>query len=333
MMGGQLSSQAMHEQGAFTYYGATIDPSRVKTVTGIAMPPPLRQQLTGWGISELESCLREINAFLKLEGMIFELIDEAKVDVYKIEGLNEALMSAKGTEMIMARIGMSNRLKNYQNAIVMDMGDEYTQKQLGTVYNGLSQIYEQIRMNLAAAVRFPLDKLFGQSATGLNACGEVTIEMYNAIVEIVRQKAEPLLKWIIDLRCRALFGFEVDFEIEWPTLRVLSGTEAETVATSKQARAVALYNLGLMTPENLEKKLKMDGLISVELEREPVQMGEDGNAVKVAGGGAKNGAKEYGKQKEKPKPKGKEKAGARMNGLDGLRERRRERRGGQTAAA
>jgi len=227
-------------------------------------------------LSELERCLREINSFLKFQDMIFELVDEAKIDVYKIKGFNTTLASAQGMQLLTARFNLANMLKNFNNAIAMDADDDYNQKQLGTVFNGLANIYEQMRMNLAAAIGMPLDKLFGQSASGLNANGEDTIEAYNSLVETVRVKAEPLLKWAIGLRCRSLFGFAPEFKIEWPKLRVLSDKEQEEVNTSKQNRLLSLYDRGLLTPETLDEGLAQDGLISVELESEPIKGEEDG---------------------------------------------------------
>jgi len=254
----------------YSYYSVTgINPERVKRVLGVPAPSFIRQQLQGWGMSELERCLREINSFLKFQDLLFELIDEAKIDIYKIEGFNEALASSQGTNMIQKRIQLANMLKNYKNAIVMDKDDEYEQKQLGTVFNGLAAIYEELRMNLSAALKIPMGKLFGTSASGLNANGEDAIENYNALVETVRKKLEPLLKWVVSIRCQQLFGFVPDFAIQFPSLRVMTSTEEEAVKTSKQNRALAIFDRGVMAVEKLEETLTKDGLISVKLEKSP----------------------------------------------------------------
>jgi uncharacterized protein len=254
---------------SYTYYNLSgIVPSRVHRVNGVPAPKFIRQQLQGWGMSELERCLREINSFLKFQDLIFELIDEAKVDVYKIEGFNEALASSFGTEMIQQRVHLANALKNYKSALVMDKQDEYTQKQLGTVFNGLAAIYEQLRMNLSAALKIPMGKLFGTSASGLNANGEDAIENYNALVETVRQKAQPLLRWVIDIRCQTLFGFIPEYTVEFASLRVMSAKDEEGVKTSKQARAMALFAAGAMDVSALEETLTKDGLLSVKLKKD-----------------------------------------------------------------
>ncbi len=254
----------------YAYYSVTgINPERVKRVMGVPAPKYIRQQLQGWGMSELERCLREINSFLKFQDLLFELIDEAKIDVHKIEGFNEMLATQKGTEMVQKRVQLANMLKNYKNALVMDKDDDYMQKQLGTVFNGLAAIYEELRMNLSAALKIPMGKLFGTSASGLNASGEDAIENYNALVETVRKKLEPLLKWVISIRCQQLFGFVPDFTIQFPSLRVMTAEDEEKVKTSKQKRATDLFSLGVMSVPALEETLTKDGLLSVKLEKSP----------------------------------------------------------------
>jgi hypothetical protein len=295
--GGQAGGQGSGLANLYSYYGEMLDGSRLKRVMGIAPPPPTHLQLQGYGLSELEFCLKEIQTFLKLEKLIFELLDEAKIDVYLVNGLANQLLDRTGTEKTRLRFQFTNAMKSYQNAVILDKEDEYQQKQLGNVFNGVSAICDQIRMNMAAAVRFPMDKLFGQSADGMNASGEDTIENYNAIVEGVRKKAEPLLKWAIRLRAKTLFGFEPEFTVKWPSLRILGAMDQETVNTSKQARALALYGLGLLKPKALEQILRKEGLLSVSLENEPLEMGEDGGTT--AAGTRKPGDKGNGGEKGK----------------------------------
>lgn len=318
---GKTGADALLPIGNYRYNEISFDPSRVKRVIGVPAPHWIRQQLSGWGMSELERCLREINMFLKFQDMIFELVDEAKIDIYKIKGFNTLLASAQGTQLVQARIQLSNMLKNFKNALVMDMEDDYVQKQMGQVFNGLASIYEQIRMNLAAALKFPMDKLFGQSSSGLNANGEDTIENYNAIVESVRHKAEPLIKWAVALRARALFGFDLKFTIEWPALRVLSAKEQEEVNTSKQNRALGIYNLGLWDTSALDETLTKEGLISVPLLKTP----ELRDPAESNGGGSKSD------QSSAPKP-AKKKENARADFDSGLEFLRAEKRRLRSAA-
>ncbi len=247
----------------YNYYGLPLHESRVIKVLGVEAPSYIRLRLQGWGMSEIERCIRAINAFVKFETLIFELLDEAKIDVFKIMGFNDALLTDEGTANTQRRVMLANRLKNYQNALAMDKEDDYAQKQI--TWSGLAEIWNELRMNLSSALKIPMNKLFGQSATGFGG-GEDALENYNSIVEQVRVDAEPVVTEIVDLRCQQLFGFIPDYTCHWKTLKVLDGVQEEEVKTKKQARAMELFAQRLVTGREVSTILKTDNLLHIDTE-------------------------------------------------------------------
>jgi len=247
----------------YNFYGLPIHYSRVVKVSGVEAPSYIRLRLQGWGMSEIERCIRPINAFVKFESLIFELLDEAKIDVYRIQGFNDSLLTEDGTANTQRRIQLSNQLKNFQNALAMDKEDEYDQKQI--TWSGLAEIWQQLRLNLSSALKIPMNKLFGESATGFGG-GEDALENYNSIVEGVRTDAEPLVTEVVDLRCQQLFGFIPDYEIVWQPLRVLDGVEQEKVLTSKQARILEMFRDRLVTGREASTLLRTEGLLPIDTE-------------------------------------------------------------------
>lgn len=247
----------------YNYYGLPLHESRVIKVLGVEAPSYIRMRLQGWGMSEIERCIRAINAFVKFETLIFELLDEAKIDVFKIMGFNDALLTDEGTQNTQRRVMLANRLKNYQNALAMDKEDDYAQKQI--TWSGLAEIWNELRMNLSSALKIPMNKLFGQSATGFGG-GEDALENYNSIVEQVRVDAEPVVTEIVDLRCQQLFGFIPDYTCHWKTLKVLDGVQEEEVKTKKQARAMELFAQRLVTGREVSTILKTDNLLHIDTE-------------------------------------------------------------------
>jgi phage-related protein (TIGR01555 family) len=214
-------------------------------------------------MSEIERCIRAINSFIKFENLIFELLDEAKIDVFRIEGFNDSLLTDDGTANTQRRILLANQLKNYQNALAMDVNDEYIQKQLS--WSGLADLWQQLRLNLSCQLRIPMNKLFGESATGFGG-GEDAIENYNSIVETVQNDAEPVVGEVVDLRCQQLFGFVPDYDVVWPKLRNLSGEAEEKVKASKQNRAMQLFQQRLVTGRETSTILRQDGLLNIHTE-------------------------------------------------------------------
>src|SRR3954471_18346943 len=147
---------------------------------GLTAPSFVRPRLRGWGFSVVETLVRSINQYLKATDLGFEVLDEFKLDVFKIKNLVNTLLSPNGAEKIQKRIQLANWQKNYQNALVMDSEDDFDHKQLS--FSGLAEVQDGIGKQVAADLRMPITNLFGQSAAGFNSA-EDDIEVYNAMVE------------------------------------------------------------------------------------------------------------------------------------------------------
>ena len=250
----------------YNFYGQDIHSSRVITVSGREAPSVIRPQLAGWGMSEVEHMVRDLNAYFKNKDMIFELLDEAKIDVYKIEGFNNALATTDGTTLIKKRIEMANQLKNYLTAVVMDKNDDYDQKQLS--FGGLAEMSKENMIGIASALKIPMTKLFGLSAAGFNS-GEDDIENYNCLVESnVRTPLRPVIRRVLELICVKLFGYKPDIDFKYKSLRIIGATDEETVKASKHTRILNLYDRGLITVEETAQMLKKEGLLPIETQAE-----------------------------------------------------------------
>ena len=252
------------KETTYNFYGQPIHSSRILIFKGKEAPSWLRRQLRGWGMSEVERIVTSFNQYLKNNNVIFELLDEAKVDVYGIEGMNAALLSSEGTAKVSQRIQSANQIKNFVNAITMDVNDTYEQKQMS--FSGLAEVLTQIRQGIASDLKMPITKLFGVSSTGFNS-GEDDIENYNSMVEgEVRQKMKPMVAQVVQIACQKLFGMTLDdLEIEFNPLRILSAEQEENVKDRQFARNLLSYQNGLMTAQEFKEATNKDNLTSVEL--------------------------------------------------------------------
>lgn len=249
----------------FDYYGKKIHRSRVFTIKGKEPPSQLRPILRGWGMSEVEKAVRSINAYLKNQQVTFDLLDEAKIDVYKIKGFNSSLLSQNGSAQISNRVALSNRIKNYLNAIVMDVDDDYEQK--NQTFGGLSDILTQIRQTLAADLKMPMTKLFGMSATGFNS-GEDDIENYNSMVEgEVRAKIKFVILDLLQICCQKVLGVRPpDLKIEFPPLRIMGADQVEEIKSKQFDRIIAAYDRGLLENASEAKQAINKGtLLPIEI--------------------------------------------------------------------
>ncbi len=268
----------------YSYYGVKIHKSRVMKMTGIEAPSYLRPRLRGWGMSACEALVRSLNQYLKATDLTFELLDEFKLDIYKIKNLVNSLMT-QGKDSVYNRIADANLTKNYQNAIVMDSEDDYVQKQLS--FAGLADTMGQIRMQVASDLRMPMIKLFGQQAGGgLGNSGEDEIEVYNSMVESeVRDKIKYHIIKVLKIKCQKLFGFVPDdITIEFAPLRVLSGEQEENVKTQKFTRLLSAFTAGAISLDTFQEGCNKSKVFDITVEvggegATGVDMGEDDGAT------------------------------------------------------
>lgn len=249
----------------FDYYGIKVHCSRVMIIKGKEEPSFIKPRLRGWGMSEVERMIRSINQYLKNQDVVFELLDEAKVDVYKMKGFNTALLAEGGTQKVAKRTQMANQMKNFQSALTMDSEDEYEQKQI--TFSGLAEILTQIRQGVAADVKMPMTKLFGISAAGFSS-GEDDIENYNSMIEgEVRNKTKFIVTQVLKICCAVRFGFVPDdLQIEWKSLRILSAKEEEEVKDFQFNRLMTAFTSGLATAQETKQGINKADLLPVQLD-------------------------------------------------------------------
>lgn len=267
------------ENGFYTFYGQRIHMSRVRTLAGKEAPYPINMILQGWGMSEVEHIVQPLNIFLRTQNVVYDILKEAKVDVFRFEGFAQQLSSQRGTQQMLQRLNTSNRAKSTNNALVMDVKDEYEQKQMS--WSGLAEIWKENRIGLSCNLRIPMPKLFGTSAGGNNA-GEDDIENYVGMVESeVREEAKPLLYELLQYKCISLLGDSYDLMFKFYPMRTMTAVEEEAVKTSKHARWKDDERTGDLTPQEYMQMQQKEGLIPIEsevsqgAEPEPMMMGED----------------------------------------------------------
>lgn len=263
---GDVMANADAKQREFyDYYGHKVHKSRVYPISGKEAPSFIRPRLRGWGMSEVERVVTSLNQYMKNQNVIFELLDEAKVDVYRMKGFNSALLNSAGTAKVAARIQHANMIKNYNNALTMDVEDEWEQKQI--TFAGLAEVLVQIRQGIAADLKMPVTKLFGISASGFNS-GEDDIENYNSMIEgEVRGKVKFIVVDMLQIACQKLFGFiPDDLMISFNPLRILNAKEEEEVKNHQFNRTMSAYQSGIMNPKDTKAAMNKDSLLPVEID-------------------------------------------------------------------
>lgn len=240
--------------------GIQIDASRVGVFTGRTSPYMTAAWLNGWNASIFEGILEPIEQLLGAFNVTLELLSEAKIDIFKISGLADLLMSPDGENLVRKRLRIATENKNAKSSIGMDANDDYEQKQIS--FSGLPQLIEQIMYIMCGYLRYPVSKLFGKGSSGFSS-GDDDIENYNGNVDSdVRVPARNLIRWVVRLRCFQLFGRELpDFTPRWKPLKVMSEKEQAEINSRKLADYLQLSDRQIMTKQQVARKLTEDGYI------------------------------------------------------------------------
>ncbi len=255
----------------YNFYGVNFDKSRVKTLIGKRMPWILERQLSGWGASLIARMAEDFNVYLRGRNALYETINEFKIDIYKMKGYNDQLVTQTGTAQVDQRIATTNALKNFHQALILDADDEYIVKQPS--FGGIADVMRENRMGLVAATRIPPSKLFGEKAGGLSGSdGDDLENYYNMVKAEVRRPARPVKEWILGLGAQALFGDKYHVTFEWPPLRETNSKEDEEVKTSKQARILGQLEAGLIDETEAAAWAKHEKLTPI-----PTRLGERGS--------------------------------------------------------
>ncbi len=285
-----------YEFDYFNYYGKQLHRSRVFIMKGREAPSFIRPRLRGWGFSEIEPLINALNQWLKSNNLVFEVLDEFKLDVYQFQGLKNSIATKDGTDRVKARVQLMNATKNFQNAVVMDKDDIFDHKQLS--FSGIAEMYAEFRMQIACAMRMPISKIFGVASSGFSS-GEDDIENYNAMIESqIRAKCKYDLMKMIEIRCQQLFGYVPDdLEIDFKPLRVLSAEQEENTKTQKFNRLILALDKGAIQYKQFAEAVNKDNILGVKLDP------EDELSPPAAEGDGEGGDEED-KVTEKPKDKG-----------------------------
>lgn len=274
----------------YNYYAMNLHKSRVMRLKGMAAPSFIRPRLRGWGLSVVEILVRSINQYLKSTDLGFEVLDEFKLDVYKIKNLVNTLLSPNGQQKIQQRVQLANWQKNYQNAVVMDSEDDFDHKQLS--FAGLAEAMAGIRMQVAADMRMPITKLFGTSVSNGFSTDQNDMENYNSMVESqVRSKLKYDLLRIAEIKCQKLFQFiPTDLELEFRPLRELTAVDEENVKTQKFNRLSLAKEKGEISTQEYRDACNKGNLFDIQLDTAEDRLNpNDPEATKIVTEGERSG--------------------------------------------
>lgn len=236
-----------------------VHPSRVIKFTG----NPIRESFIwdGWGGESLFAVMeRAVTNNDQIAGAIAALVEEAKVDVIKLENLMANLATADGENLLVRRFSAVNTLKSIVNALVIDAKDDHQQKTL--TFQGLTDIQQSAQGIVAALADIPVTRMWGRSAAGMNATGEGDLRnYYDGIKAGQTIDLSPTMSPLDEcLYWSAMGQRPATLFYEWNPLYQLSEKEAADVENVMADAATKLANSGLI-PDTALTKIVQGGIV------------------------------------------------------------------------
>ncbi len=254
-LGGEDTDPASPTFGQPLYFGITgnsgtvqVHPSRVLVFTGEPVPrtPQISWQDSFWGDSALDAIDDAVqNATTASDGFA-SLIDEAKVDVFRFDGLIEQLaVGAEGEAALTARINTMTGAKSTHRAVILDKNDEWEQRQIN--WSGMPEIIRAYYALVAGAADIPATRLLGKSPDGMNATGDGDLKNYwSSIKSRQDMHLRPILDQL-DALIMPDLGVSGDAYWEFAPLDTPSSKELAEI-DKMQAETAGLYATNALVP-------------------------------------------------------------------------------------
>lgn len=222
----------------------------------------------GWGDSLFQAVWRIVADYDSGLAATSTLLSEFSVPVFKVKGL-AALMSADKDDALKKRIDLINLSRSVINGIMVDADGEDFERKSASL-SGVDSALVQLASRVAAALNYPVTKLFGVSPGGLNATGSADIEFWNDMLGAINSKYTiPTYTRILRLAFLAKNGptggvLPDSWCVEPPALKTLTETEKATRnLTQAQADQIYLAN-GVTSPEEIRRSRFGGPAFSVE---------------------------------------------------------------------
>lgn len=245
-VGNQFFTQKIHYTRCIPFFGAKVPPSS-----------PLGMTLENryWGISIMQFMYPNIKDYSLAFANTSAILGEFVVSKYKFSDLDE-ILSSGNEKKLHSRISAIEMSKSIINAVLLGTDEDYQRDSASVA--GLADLLDRFMMQVASVTGYPVTKLFGRSASGLNATGEGDLKAYYDMLRAELVDLQPEMQRFVDLIADWKGLADGDYTFEWgnlyqPTQEEEANRErieAETLRTNMAGAQLAMAD-GVLGPEQV----------------------------------------------------------------------------------
>lgn len=271
-------------------FSLRVHHSRVVRFIGRDLPYIEQVACMHWGESEIEALYADVVKHDNVSANMAALTFRANMDTMEMENLDQIL--SIGNEQAKRRFWTAMQAQSVMRSNfglqLVNKGDQIKNTQY--TFTGLQEVYESMCLNLAGSSRIPMTKLFGRSASGLNATGEGDQRNYNDYLDSQREsKLRPVLERLLPIMAMSAWGMIPEgIEVAFPPLWTPTAKEVAEIAKAKTEAVVSAYANGLLNVDTAQKELKklagetgmFDSITEEEIARNKGKTYQDATALR-----------------------------------------------------
>lgn len=220
-----------------------IHHSRVIQFDGLTTTNKMREELNGFGLSIYERLIKQIANASKSPDLLINILEQSNTDVFKILGLNEALMSDQDS-LVIKRLEAIMEGKSIFNGIALDKEDDY--QNIAKQYGGLQDINKELYQVVSGAAGIPFSRFMGTQLSGLNPTGEGELKTYYDKIISERERLTKIFNTIDEVVMMHLFGEVLEYHWEFPSLFQMSPAQISEIENRNAQTKQIYWNMGVI---------------------------------------------------------------------------------------
>jgi phage-related protein (TIGR01555 family) len=251
-----LSKPNYRQPEFYDLNGVRVHHTRVVLLDGVRVPYRMRAINAGFGLSLLQKIYDDLKRAQNSMQSADALMYKASIDVVKIPGLFEKVMSTEEESAVIRRFHVANELKGVLSMLVLDSEEDFSIA--NQTFAGITDVLTKQLEILCASADIPATRLLGTAPGGLNATGESDLNnYYDSIKSLQENDYKPKLYYLDRIIHRHLFGAAPNvYRFEFNPLRQMSAIEVSTIEQSNANRDKIYFDMGVITPEIIVKQLR-----------------------------------------------------------------------------
>ena len=203
-----------------------------------------------YGDSVIQEMFDDLKGYDAIMANVSDMVMEAKVDVLKIDNLMQRVTNPDELQALQTKLALAMHAKATNGALILDMEDEdWEQKTMQ--FGSIADIIDRFQITAAGAARIPRAMLFGTSAGGLGATGELEIRnYYDNIKSIQENELTPAMRVLDQMIIRtALNSIPPEVHYRWRSLWQMNDEQKAEIGKKIVDKYVQLVNAQVFPDE------------------------------------------------------------------------------------